>query len=48
MHTSNPALKAQTLANVRTVAGPDVAEVLADPANAATILAARAAKRGTK
>jgi hypothetical protein len=48
MHTTNPALKSQTLANVRTVAGPEVAEVLADPANAATILAARAAKRGTK
>jgi hypothetical protein len=49
MHTTNPALKSQTLANVRTVAGPEVAEVLADPANAATILAARAARqRGTK
>jgi hypothetical protein len=45
MHTANRALKAQTLANVRTVAGPAVAEVLADPANAATSLAARNADK---
>jgi hypothetical protein len=45
MHTANRALKAQTLTNVRTVAGPAVAEVLADPANAATSLAARNADK---
>jgi hypothetical protein len=44
MHTGNRALKAQTLDNVRTIAGPAVAEVLADPARAATSLAARNAE----
>jgi hypothetical protein len=44
MHTSNRTLKAQTLTHVRTIAGPAVAEILADPANAATSLAARTAE----
>lgn len=48
MHSSNAALKAQTLANVRTVAGPNVAEVLADPANAHRSAAARKAEESRR
>jgi len=48
MHSGNRALKAQTLANVRTVAGPNVAEVLADPANAPRSMAARKAEEARR
>jgi len=45
MHSSNPALKQQTLGHVRTIAGEEVAEVLADPANAHNSVAARRAEQ---
>lgn len=48
MHSSNRALKEQTLANVRAIAGPEVAEVLADPANAHNSLAARRAEQASR
>jgi hypothetical protein len=48
MHTSNPALKARTLAHVRAIAGPEVAEVLADPANAHNSQAARRMEQASR
>jgi hypothetical protein len=41
MHSLDRTLKAQTLAHVRAIAGDEVAEVLADPANAHNSQAAR-------
>ena len=48
MHSSNPALKQQTLGHVRTIAGGEVAEVLADPANAHNSVAARRAEQASR
>jgi hypothetical protein len=48
MHSANPALKQQTLGQVRAIAGDEVAEVLADPANAQNSLAARRAEQAQR
>lgn len=48
MHSRNGALRAQTLKNVDSIAGPEVAEVLADPANAHNSRAARRAEQASR
>lgn len=48
MHTQDRGLKDQILPKVRSIAGPEVAEVLADPANAHNSLAARKAEQANR